>query len=253
MHSFYEALAGIGYTHPVHPTLTHLPIGLVVASLIFGLAAWLLGYSNLATTARHCITLALIGAFPTILAGFMDWQHFYGGAWIFPIKMKILLAMVLLILLSTTTLLVLKGAQESRGILLMYFCCFLTIMGIAYFGGELVFAAKSTGTASLDDGNASQFQTGQIAYADAAKIFRQRCTMCHAGSNPPDGLRLDSYENIMAGGEDGPVVIAGKPVESELVRRIKGLKQPSMPMGQELLSAEEIRIIEAWIARGAPA
>lgn len=251
MNSFYDALAKVGYTHPVHPILTYLPIGLVMASLIFGLLAWLLHYSNLAATARHCTILALAGAFPTILTGFLDWQHFYGGAWIFPIKMKILLAVVLLILLSITTLLLLKVGQAARGILVMYFLCFLTTVGIGYFGGELVFATKSG--ASLDSNNESNLGANKITYSETAKIFEQRCTTCHSGSNPPDGLRLDTYENVMAGGEDGPVVITGKPDESELMHRIKGLKQPSMPFRQPPLPDEEIQVIETWIAQGAPA
>ena len=36
--------------------------------------------------------LAFLGLFPTVLAGYVDWQHFYGGTWLFPIKMKMLLA-----------------------------------------------------------------------------------------------------------------------------------------------------------------
>ncbi|MDY0039100.1 MAG: c-type cytochrome domain-containing protein [Desulforhabdus sp.] len=252
MDSFYEALAKIGYPHPVHPVLTHFLIGLVMAALVFGLAAWVLRSSNLTTTARHCIILALIGAFPTILTGFLDWQHFYVGAWIFPIKMKMLLAMVLLVLLSTTALLALKGVRTSKGILLMYLCCFLTVMAIGYFGGELVFSAKSSVSAAHDgDKEIAPLQTGRSAYMEVAGIFKQHCTICHAGSNPSDGLRLDSYDHIMAGGEEGPVVVAGKPDESELMHRIKGLKQPSMPMGQELLPAEKIQVIEAWISQGA--
>ena len=31
----YEFLARLGYTHPIHPTEVHMPIGLLVGALIF--------------------------------------------------------------------------------------------------------------------------------------------------------------------------------------------------------------------------
>ena len=35
----YETLQKFGYTHPLHPTLTYLPIGLVLAAFVFALFA----------------------------------------------------------------------------------------------------------------------------------------------------------------------------------------------------------------------
>ena len=31
----YNLLAKLGYTHPIHPTEVHMPIGLVVGALVF--------------------------------------------------------------------------------------------------------------------------------------------------------------------------------------------------------------------------
>ena len=88
----YETLLKFGYTHPLHPTLTHLPIGLVLGSFVFGLIAIVYRKSALITTARHCAILAPVTVPLAVLLGLMDWQHFYGGAWIFSIKMKLALA-----------------------------------------------------------------------------------------------------------------------------------------------------------------
>ncbi len=90
------------------------------------------------------------------------------------------------------------------------------------------------------------------AFADVAPIFNQRCTICHSGDQPPLGLELDSYANLMKGSQNGSVVVAGKPQGSELVRRIRGVSQPRMPLtGPPWLSNEETELIERWIARGA--
>ena len=96
----YKALSAIGYTHPIHPPMTSLPLGMVMGALVFALLALASRRSGMTVTARHCIILALISVFPTMLLGYMDWHQYYGGAWLFPIKMKITLAISLILLLS---------------------------------------------------------------------------------------------------------------------------------------------------------
>ena len=88
-------------------------------------------------------------------------------------------------------------------------------------------------------------------YADVAPILAQRCVMCHSGETPPAGLRLDSFEAVLKGSARGPVVKAGAPAESELMRRILGTSQPRMPMtGPPFLSDSEIATFERWIGSG---
>ncbi len=77
---FYNALHAIGYHDPVHPTLTHMPIGLVVGALVFWFLAWFLTHPSLARAARYCLVLAWLFIFPAVFLGFMDWQHWYQGA-----------------------------------------------------------------------------------------------------------------------------------------------------------------------------
>ena len=90
-------------------------------------------------------------------------------------------------------------------------------------------------------------------FAEGAPIFNQCCTMCHGGDRSPLGLELDSYANLMTGSWNGSVVVAGNPQGSELVRRIRGISQPRMPLtGPPWLSDDEIELIERWIAGGAP-
>jgi mono/diheme cytochrome c family protein len=75
--------------------------------------------------------------------------------------------------------------------------------------------------------------------------------MCHAGAVAPLGLRLDTLENLVKGSQGGPVVEASNPAGSELVRRLKGISQPRMPMtGPPFLSEQEIALFEDWIAGG---
>lgn len=95
-------------------------------------------------------------------------------------------------------------------------------------------------------------QTATPNFQDVQQIFRAHCAECHSGTRPPEKLRLLSYRDIMAGAEDGPVIVPGSPDKSELVRRIKGISKPRMPKdGPPWLSENEMALIEKWIAADA--
>ena len=90
--------------------------------------------------------------------------------------------------------------------------------------------------------------------ADVQPIFAQYCNACHSGESARKGVRLDGYEYSLAGGSSGgPVIIPGDPPGSELLKRITGEVGPVMPLnGPPFLTDQEIQLITAWIAAGAP-
>ncbi|WP_346727601.1 c-type cytochrome domain-containing protein [Zestomonas insulae] len=97
---------------------------------------------------------------------------------------------------------------------------------------------------------------GEAAGGSAGEVLtllRARCVICHSGPGAPSGLQLDSLDGLLAGSRNGPVVKPGQPLDSELLRRLKGLSQPRMPLtGPPFLSDAEIALVEAWIVAGAP-
>ena len=89
------------------------------------------------------------------------------------------------------------------------------------------------------------------SYTDLLPVLSQRCVMCHAGDAAPLGLRLDSLAAILRGSSRGVVVKAGDPEGSELIRRLRGISLPRMPMtGPPYLSDSEIAMFEAWVIAG---
>jgi hypothetical protein len=142
-------------------------------------------------------------------------------------------------------------AQDKR-IFALHLLSFAAIVGIGYFGGELVFGGLATDKAQAAPQTADSGSSGEaLVFADVAPIFSQFCASCHAGSDPPQGLRLDAYHAVMAGSRNGPVVVAGKPDESELVKRIRGEAEPRMPYRQDPLSEKRIQRIVDWVRQGA--
>ncbi len=88
---------------------------------------------------------------------------------------------------------------------------------------------------------------------DIAPIFRQYCVGCHNSTEPEKGLILEHYDAVLAGGEGGAVLVAGKSDQSRLVLMLEGKLEPAMPPpDNEAPSAEQIALIKAWIDAGAP-
>lgn len=170
MEFLYQTLAKIGYTHPIHPPVTHIPVGMVIGAFLFALVAWLVRHERLSVTARHCVLLGLIGLFPTALLGYMDWQHRYGGAWSFPIKMKIGLAVLLMVLLIVALILGRNLKENSFRVLVVYGLCLLNATALGYFGGELIYGGS---------GPLSAAETEEIQVS--AEQFNKSCRACHPG------------------------------------------------------------------------
>jgi len=136
--SIYTLLEKVGFTHPLHPALTHIPMGMVMGCFFFLLIGLFLKNRDLNTTALHCSILALIFAFPTIIAGILDWQYFYGGRFVPLIVIKLILAAVLVLLLSLSIRLNLQGAS-SKTLFVTYMLCLACVAGLGFSGGELVY------------------------------------------------------------------------------------------------------------------
>jgi len=136
--SLFTFLEKIGFTHPLHPALTHIPMGMVMGCFFFSLASLAGKKPELNRTALHCSILALIFIAPTILAGLLDWQHRFGGLFEPLIIVKMVLATALTGLLVYSIQLQRKAAQEKK-IFLVYCLCLACAVGLGYSGGELVY------------------------------------------------------------------------------------------------------------------
>lgn len=104
-------------------------------------------------------------------------------------------------------------------------------------------------------GGASPAAEAPTLYEAAVQpILDRHCTSCHGREKSKGGLRVDSIEAVMKGGDSGPAVVAGKPGESSLVTRIRlplDHDDHMPPEGKSQPTAEELRVLEWWIGAGA--
>lgn len=265
----------------LHPLVVHFPIGMIV----FAALLELYGLKRSAAHHRqliHVLLLAgVLSAGAAVVAGFalasdggydqgaLAWHQWTG---------------LLTFFMGTLTWwLHAKVAQHitSTGLKLYRTSLFCAAFGVAaagHFGASLThgddyLSSTLPWSEAYAATHVAQFDAAMIndnsAIHDTAKlspqqeqelnikvraIFAHNCTSCHGATKVKGDLRLDRKDLVLKGGEHGPVVIPGKPEESELFKRINlpaGHKDV-MPSKGKKLSDADIAVVEFWIKKGAP-
>ncbi len=165
MELFYRLLDAIGFTHPVHPVVKEISTGLVIGAFLLGVISLLFRLRAVGRAARYCMIVAFIFMFPAILLGYMDWQHYFAGGWLNPIKIKLVLAGVLLLLAFIALMVGRGGEGTSSGVAVLYGLCVIAVLGLGFFGGQLVYSGKVPA-------GPAQFRPGE-------QLFRADCSGCH--------------------------------------------------------------------------
>jgi len=101
-------------------------------------------------------------------------------------------------------------------------------------------------------------QERAVSYSqDVKPILEKYCTECHLpggeGYNA-SGFSMQSYTDLMRGTRNGPMIIAGDTLGSNMLVLMEGRADPSikMPHGKsESASSEELETIRLWIKQGA--
>ncbi len=109
-------------------------------------------------------------------------------------------------------------------------------------------AAQTSGTeaTSLVEGAESH---RAVSFAnEVMPILEQYCSECHGEESAELGLKLDSYEGVMAGSDYGTVVEAGNADGSLIIDMISSGDMPEEggPVPPELLE-----VLKTWINEGA--
>ena len=116
------------------------------------------------------------------------------------------------------------------------FVCFLPALAVS------ATAFSSTASAAPD------FQK------DVQPILEGNCLLCHGTGKQKGGLQMHTREAMLKGGDTDAAIEVGDADHSLLIERV--ILDPAddeiMPQETDPLTAEEIEILKAWIADGAP-
>ena len=243
-----------------HPLLVHIPIGLIVLLplleivglrrpalreaagfvLQMGLAACLIA-----------IVFGIVLAYGSGESGTTVVRHLRGG---------IVLALELIACLAMRQTLL--EQERSRAYFSLLAVVMITLAWTAHQGGSLTHGGdyltrympptiKRLVAPSAVSSHPNSFFARHIY-----PVLDTKCAACHGTNKEQGGLRLDSYEALMAGGKDGVVIAPKNPDGSLLLQKVT--LPPSDPHfmpaeGRAPLTPDEIARIRAWVQAGASA
>lgn len=81
-------------------------------------------------------------------------------------------------------------------------------------------------------------------------ILVEHCQPCHGPEKAKVGLRLDTRDAALTGGDGGPAVVPGDPAASPLIAAVRYDDEPKMPP-KGRLPAQAIDDLTTWVRRGA--
>ena len=99
---------------------------------------------------------------------------------------------------------------------------------------------------------AKQQETVDFA-KDIQPLFAAKCYSCHGDEKHESGLRINSRDAALRGGDNGRLLTASNSEESMLAQVLNGTHESveRMPADDEPLSAEQISLVRKWIDQGA--
>lgn len=246
-----------------HPLAIHIPIGLLVLVPVLEIVGKT--RAALREAAGFVLGLSLLGCLGALTLGFLlahgsgdagtgVTRHMWGG---------IVLTIGVMICALARPWWVTGSVERVYPALLTI--TLLTLLWTAHQGGSLTYGSgylteympgPVRRILLVDLRQTNGAANGSFYAAHINPILDANCVSCHGSSKTRGGLRLDSYEELMRGGKDGPVIVPGKPQASLLLTRVtlppdhKGF----MPAeGKPPLKPEEIAWLRAWVMQGASA
>ena len=241
-----------------HPLLVHLPIGLILLLPLLEFAG--IRRQSLREAAGFVLQIALATCVLAIIFGLLlaygsgeigttVTRHIRGG---------IVLALELLLCLAVRRSYV--AGEQSRAYFVLLTAVLMTLAWTAHQGGSLAHGSdyltrympltlKKFVAPSAVSSHPNSFFARHIY-----PVLDTKCVACHGTNKEQGGLRLDSYESLMAGGKDGIVIAPRNPDGSLLLKKVT--LPPNDPHfmpaeGRTPLTPEEIARIHAWVLQGA--
>ena len=255
-----------------HPMIVHFPIGLILlAGILEAFAAFHRPFRVLRYSSGVVLFLGSVSAVGAAIAGYL--LSLEGGYDPALVRTHMWLGFAVAAgAVAATVLKIRTQRRHPRSLDRVYAAVVAatvaTLLLAGHVGGSLTHGAGyltyylPEQVKSLLVPSEARAGTRRIANIDSAFVYQDlvvpvleaRCTSCHNASKEKGRLRLDSREGLLEGGDNGTIIVAGIPEESELLRRITlppDDEKAMPPDGAPPLDIGETELIRWWIANGA--
>lgn len=240
----------------LHPLVVHLPIGILLLSLVLDLLSRRKGKEHL----QSAVTLTLLlGSLSAILACVLGYLLSLSGDYGFRALNNHKVSGIVVAALST--LLYLLATNKYKPVQVQYPNLFTVLLCV--MGGTLAYAGHQGGQLTHGDEYLSievlakqkrkkpeRIEDAYIFEDVVHPILEKRCSQCHQGGKEKGNLSIASLETLLKGGKHGPAIVPGKPLESEMIKRVNLSEDDEdfMPSdGKTPLTKGEKEIIHWWV------
>ena len=253
-----EASPWLLFMGKLHPVFLHLPIGIFV---YIGCCEFLVIVSR--GKFRIDITPALfLGSATSVIATVFGYFLFVTGDYAVSELMDehkrdgIIFTLLALITLLTKVYSLKRGAKKIwvRCYSILITITLIVLVSASHHGGEISHGSLFEGISK--DSKEVLPAHDLVSYESVVKpILAEKCESCHGEEKQKGGLRVDSLELMLEGGDQGPSVVPGDLENSLLISCLylpldDDLRMP--PESKPQLTSEEIMILEHWVRSGAP-
>ncbi|MGC4038887.1 MAG: hypothetical protein QM764_23215 [Chitinophagaceae bacterium] len=254
----------------LHPLIVHLPIGFVCLAILIEIFFRAPKFPNLQPVIKFIWLLAALSSTLSVLFGYLlSLQGGYDERILSLHKWSAILLAVLIhvcyfLKKSTSSKLISKYTSPA-----LLGACALLLIITGHFGGSLTHGSDyltehRPGSFSEWLGLSSEKNvTKKINSLDSADIFtdavmpilKSKCVSCHNPQKRKGEFIMDSYDDLLKGGEDGPGIVPGDLEKSNIYTRITLPTDDKkfMPAnGKKPLTQQQVAIIKWWIEMKCP-
>ncbi|MBL7699579.1 MAG: hypothetical protein JNK79_15540 [Chitinophagaceae bacterium] len=246
------------FTGRLHPAIVHLPIGILLLACLFELLTRNGKYPAVRPFIRTMVFWGALAAIAAVISGLLlQDSGEYEEEYVDPHEIvgitSAFLAIALYIFYRTNVRRVfIKTAS---------FIVLIMIAVTGHLGGNVTRGPEFL----LEPFNQSSdkiiavkpvpdIQNAQVYNNVVQPILQEGCYNCHGPKKQKGELRLDTKDHIMKGGKEKKAVVAGKPEESEMIKRLLlplDDEDHMPPKNKPQLSKQHIAVLQWWINTGA--
>lgn len=251
------------YIGHFHPLVVHLPIGFLFFLFFLELIIWKTKNDSLKSVRFYLAGLSMLSSIAAVFLGYLlameggyDAEllekHEHAG------QILAIISIVIFILEWKLK----EKAYFERTFQASVLVSVIMLSVVGHYGGSLTHGSEYLSVAQAFEPKGVKAEAIAITDINQAVVYSQiihpiierKCVQCHNPDKIKGGLRMDSYELLMEGGDSGEVIVAGNAAGSELVKLIHmepSEKRAMPPKGKTPLTENEMALIEWWIEQGA--
>lgn len=246
------------YIGKFHPLAVHLPIGILMVFLVLGFVIPRKQLQEAYQVIRLILLVSALSATFSCISGLV-----LAGSGNYDIELttnhrNMGIALALLNWIVFIAIYKLLNAQKWIYYATLFIILIITII-TGHFGGSLTHGSDFISPPKPDEwfrsssDNNEKVSINSTAFETVSVILEDKCYVCHGQSKQKGGLRLDTRDGLLTGGDDG-TLFAENGSGSLLLKRIMLPLEDEdhmPPKEKKQLSAMEISFLSWWINSGA--